>query len=125
MRLGLENRTICEVPSFDDVGQVLLWYPDDTVSYWHDTGHAQVQADLGITPHEDWLHAYGHRLIGLHLHDAVNLQVHQVPGTGRVDWAGLASLAPAQVLRTVEVDRPVSEKALFVGVRHLQSTGWA
>jgi sugar phosphate isomerase/epimerase len=125
VRLGLENRPICEVPSFDDVGQVLLWYPDDAVGYWHDTGHAQVQADLGITPHADWLRAYGHRLIGLHLHDAVNLQVHQAPGTGSVDWTSLALLAPVQVLRSVEVDHTVSEKALLAGVRHLQSTGWA
>jgi sugar phosphate isomerase/epimerase len=124
VRLGLENRPICEVPSFDDVGQVLLSYPDDTVGYWHDTGHAQVQADLGITPHADWLHAYGHRLIGLHVHDAVNLQVHQAPGTGSVDWASLAWLVPIRVPRIVEVDHTVSEKALLAGVGHLQSTGW-
>jgi len=125
VRLGLEDRPIYEVPNFGDVGQILLWYPDDTLGYWHDTGHAQIQANLGVTPHADWLRAYGHRLVGLHLHDAVNLQVHQAPGTGSVDWASLALLTPVQVLRVVEADHTVSGKSLVAGIEHLQSTGWA
>ena len=128
VRLGLENRPICEVPNWEDMGQVLSWCPPDTVGYWHDTGHAQVQENLGITPHADWLRAYGRRLVGLHLHDAVGCQVHCAPGAGSVDWAGLAPLAAAcgdHVVRTVEVNHAVSEQALRAGVEHLRSTGWA
>ena len=128
VRLGLENRPICEVPNWEDMGQVLSWYPQDTIGYWHDTGHAQVQENLGITPHADWLRAYGRRLIGLHLHDAVGCQVHCAPGAGSVDWAGLAALVAScgdHVVHTVEVNCTVSEEALRVGVEHLRSTGWA
>lgn len=127
VRLGLENRPICEVPNWEDMGQVLSWYPQDTIGYWHDTGHAQVQQNLGITPHADWLRAYGHRLMGLHLHDAVGCQVHCAPGCGSVDWAGLAALVASRgdhVVRTVEVNHAVSEQALRAGVEHLRCTGW-
>ncbi len=124
IRLGLENRPACEVPNWRDAGEILAWYPDETVGYWHDTGHAQVQQALGLTPHVDWLRAYGQRLLGLHLHDALDLQVHQAPGVGSVDWPGLAVLAPPQALRVVEVNGAVSRQALLAGVEHLQSTGW-
>ena len=128
VRLGLENRPICEVPDWEDMDKVLSWYPQDTVGYWHDTGHAQVQENLGFTPHADWLRAYGRRLIGLHLHDAVGCQVHCAPGAGSVDWIGLAALVAScgdHVVRTVEVNCTVSEEALRAGVGHLRSAGWA
>ena len=123
--LGVENRPVCEVPDWQELGEVLSWYPEETVGYVHDTGHAQVQEALGLRPHVDWLHAYGRRLIGVHLHDSVKVEVHQAPGTGDVDWAGLAAQVPAGVLRTVEVDGTVSREALLTGVEHLKSTGWA
>lgn len=128
VRLGLENRPAVEVPNWEDMGEILSWYSEDTVDYWHDTGHAQVQENLGITPHADWLRAYGHRLIGLHLHDAVGCEVHRAPGTGGVDWAGLAARVAWRgdnIVRTVEVNHAVSEEALRAGVEHLRSTGWA
>jgi sugar phosphate isomerase/epimerase len=123
--LGVENRPVCEMPDWQELGEILSWYPGETVGYLHDTGHAQVQQDLGLTPHADWLHAYGHRLAGVHLHDSVKLEAHQAPGAGDVDWAGLALRVPAGVLRTVEVDGTVSRTALLTGVEHLKSTGWA
>ncbi len=127
VRLGLENRPAVQVPNWEDMSGILSWYPEDTVGYWHDTGHAQVQENLGITPHADWLRAYGQRLVGLHLHDAVGCEVHRAPGQGSVDWAGLAALAASRgdnIVRTVEVNHTVPEEALRAGVEHLQATGW-
>jgi len=124
IRLGVENRSACEVPDWQELGEILSWYPEEPVGYLHDTGHAQVQQALGLRPHVDWLHAYGQRLIGLHLHDSAKLEVHRTPGAGDVDWAGLALRVPAGVLRTVEVDGAVSREALLAGVEHLKSTGW-
>jgi hypothetical protein len=68
----------------------------------------------------DWLHPCGHRLIGLHVHGAMNLQVHQAPGTGSVGWASLALLTPVQALRAAKVDHTVSKKALLAGIGHLE-----
>ncbi len=122
--LGIENRPAAEVPNWQDVSDLLSWYPDAPLGYWHDTGHAQVQQLLGLTLHADWLRAYGRRLVGLHLHDAVGRHVHYAPGSGSVDWPGLAALVPAHVLRTIEVGGAVSEAALRTGIQYLQSSGW-
>lgn len=124
VRLGLENRPICQAPNFEDIGQVLTWFPDETLGYWHDTGHAQVQEALGFTPRADWLRAYGHRLIGAHLHDEANLEAHLAPGEGDVDWHGLASLMPADVLRVIETNHAVSTESLCAGIEYLKMTGW-
>ena len=124
MRLGLENRPICQAPNFEDMGQVLTWFPDGTLGYWHDTGHAQVQEALGFTPQADWLRAYGHRLIGAHLHDEANLEVHLAPGEGDVDWHGLAPLMPTNALRVIETNHSVSKESLRAGIEHLKLTGW-
>lgn len=124
VRLGVENRPICEMPCLDEVQQIMEWHEGDVVGYWHDTGHAQVQEALGFTPHRAWLEAFGNRTIGIHLHDAVGLDVHRSPGAGSVNWMGLASLAPANVLRVMEVNHTVSGSGLLSATRYLESTGW-
>ena len=126
IRLGIENRPACEIAGFAEIGEILSWYPSDVaaIGYWHDTGHAQVQANLGFTPHIDWLLAYGPRIIGLHLHDAVGIDNHQAPGAGNVDWVKLGSLVPANALRVLEVDSTVTPEALRAGVSHLVQVGW-
>ena len=125
IQLGIENRPAHEITNFVEVGEILSWYPDRVLGYWHDTGHAQAQANLGFTPHADWLRAYAPRLIGMHLHDAIGVTNHHAPGTGDVDWRALTPLAPPNALRVIEVDNTVSPDALRAGIAHLCATGWA
>ena len=126
VRLGIENRPAHEIAGFDEIGKVLAWFPNDAtaIGYWHDTGHAQVYAELGFTPHVDWFKAYSSRIVGMHLHDAVGVDNHQAPGHGNIDWVGLAPLAPANAIRVMEVDTTVSVDELKTGVAHLRATGW-
>jgi len=124
IQLGLENRPAHEITNFAEMGEILAWYPDGVVGYWHDTGHAQVQANLGFTPHVDWLRAYAPRVVGIHLHDAVGVTNHHAPGSGNVDWRALARYAPPNAIRVLEVDRTVPADAVRAGVAHLRATGW-
>lgn len=124
VRLGLENRPICEMPNWEEMQEILARYPDEIVGYWHDTGHAETPARLGMTPQVEWLEAFRSRLVGLHLHDVIGLESHYAPGSGIVDWAGLARLAPADTWRVVEIEGSVSPEELRRGVGHLRSMGW-
>ncbi|MBI5301719.1 MAG: sugar phosphate isomerase/epimerase [Chloroflexi bacterium] len=124
VKLGLENRPTHEITNFVEMGEILSWYPDDAVGYWHDTGHAQVQANLGFTPHAEWLRSYGNRIIGVHLHDAIGTTNHHAPGSGDVHWDALARHVPANALRVLEVDRTVDPDAARAGIAHLRATGW-
>ncbi len=125
VRLGLENRPTYEITNFAEMSEILAWYPANLVGYWHDTGHAEVQASLGMTAHVDWLREFCHRIVGMHLHDAVGISNHRAPGEGSVDWCGLAPLASAaDAVRVIEVDETVSEESLFAGIEHLRAMGW-
>ncbi len=124
VHLGLENRPICEVPNWDEMREILARYPEETVGYWHDTGHAETPALLGMMPQVEWLRAFRSRLMGLHLHDVIGLESHYAPGTGVVDWGGLARLVPADTLRVVEIEGSVSPEELRTGVEYLRATGW-
>jgi sugar phosphate isomerase/epimerase len=89
VRLALENReSVEELPLDADYAGFLAGMPaPQPVGYWHDTGHAQIKADLGIIEHQRLLGDNASRLIGFHLHD-VNAEGedHQAVGSGHVDF---------------------------------------
>ncbi len=102
--LGLENRyNAFQLPDFVEMGRLLARFDGAPLGLWYDTGHAFVQAAAGLEPAMEWLSAYGHTLVGCHLHDAVGPDDHQAPGQGDMDWAELCqALAPAP-LKVLEV----------------------
>ncbi len=123
--LGIETRRrIRQVPNFEEMQWLLAYYQDAAIGYWHDAGHAEAQAAVGMTPHVDWLRSFGSRLVGIHLHDVIGFDDHQAPGAGSVDWSGLAPFVPERGLRTAEIDAQTSEEALTAGVEHLAAQGW-
>ena len=123
--LGLETRRhINEVPNFDEMLALLSTYQDGAVGYWHDTGHAELQAALGMTPHHEWLRTFGARLVGLHMHDCIGMEDHRAPGTGSVDWQGMAALITNGGIRTAEIKSAVSSEDLCAGVEFLKQAGW-
>ncbi len=125
VRLGIENRRrIHQVPNFAEMQWLLAYYQDAAIGYWHDAGHAETQAAVGMTPHVDWLRTFGARLVGIHLHDVIGFDDHRAPGTGSVDWSGLAPFVPDQGLRTAEIDAQTAEEALTAGVELLAAQGW-
>jgi sugar phosphate isomerase/epimerase len=104
--LGLENRvSFREIPNIDEMNELLNGVERDSVGYWHDVGHAEVQGQLGFTPHEEWLLRLNDRIIGIHLHDVIGISDHCVPGKGNVNWGMIAKYLPQRVIRTCEINQ--------------------
>jgi sugar phosphate isomerase/epimerase len=105
VHLGLETRfAIEEIPSEDEVGEIILRYGTDSVAYWHDIGHAQVKENFGLTSHESLLGRYRGRTAGMHLQDfAPPAFDHRPPGTGRVDFTRLAPFATDEMVLAWEI----------------------
>jgi len=120
IRLGVENRFhYQEIPSPDELDELLNLGLGEAVGYWHDVGHAQVLEHLGFASHEEWLQRFAGQMIGIHLHDAVGVTDHLVVGLGQVDWELVIRYLPASALRTCEFQPFNSPQQVAAGLRWL------
>ncbi len=102
--LGIETRYhLHEIPNMEETADLLSEAPADTVGYWHDMGHAEVQQRLGFGTHEEWLSRFNHRMIGIHLHDIRGLSDHHAPGNGDTDWTMVKRYLTARTLKICEI----------------------
>jgi len=103
VRLGLENRDYYyEIPLPDELEELLAIRPG-VIEYWHDAGHAEKLEQLGFYSQREWLERFGHRMIGIHLHDNDGLVDHIAPGLGTIDWDLVSKFIPSDAIRTFEV----------------------
>ncbi len=94
--LGVESRhSFEEIPSEEEMVDLLDAFAVAHVGYWHDFGHVQVKHNLGFLDHVQWMDCVGHRLVGCHLHDTIwPGRDHQPPFTGDVPYDQLIPLMP-------------------------------
>ena len=122
--LGLESRFYFhEVPDINEMGELLSGAETNSVGYWHDVGHVEVQQRLGFTPHKEWLLRFNDRMIGIHLHDVIGLSDHRAPGKGNVNWGMIAKHLPQGVIRTCEIGEWNEEEHIREAIPFLQGTG--
>ncbi len=125
VRLGLESRQdYRDIPILDDCDTIFGSVASPMVGYWHDTGHAQRQANLGYTPHEAWLQQLGNRLVGFHLHDCLGLRDHLIPGRGRVDFAMVVSYLRTNTIPACEFDYGEEVADIRAGLAYLRAIGF-
>ncbi len=122
--LGIENRYhFFEIPSPDELGELLNLAGPDQLGFIYDVGHAQALSRLGFYAYDEWLKRYAHRLIAVHLHDVKELQDHLIPGQGEVDFDLLAKFIPESALRTLEFQGHYTQEQVLAGLRFLQQHG--
>jgi sugar phosphate isomerase/epimerase len=99
--LGIETRSHFEqVPNEPEMLQLMARYQDNPwIGFWHDFGHVQRKANLGLLNHAELLGAIAPRLLGCHVHDvAWPHKDHRVPFTGGdVDFDLLMPLVPKDI----------------------------
>ena len=124
IRLGLENRYhYFDIPSLDEMGELLALAGPDQLGFIYDVGHAQAMDRLGFFPHEEWLHRYASRIIEVHLHDVTGVDDHRAPGLGEVDFDMVASYLPEDAIRTFELQATNSSEQVKAGLKHLVKYG--
>lgn len=122
--IGLENRYhFHEIPSADEMQELLAEYPPHVVGYWHDVGHAEVLDRLGLIDKRRWLQELGHRCLGSHVHDVDGLADHRPPGQGSVDWDYVARGLPPQAPRVFEINQRMPEEAVAAAIPFLRQRG--
>lgn len=89
VQLGVENREgFTELPLDADHSEFVQSFGlGSPISYWHDSGHAEIKALYGLLDHEQRLNEMKSYTIGFHLHDVSKSgEDHQEIGTGIIDF---------------------------------------
>lgn len=124
VKLGLENRYhYLDIPSVDEMGELLSLADDSRLGFIYDVGHAQALDRLGFYAHKDWLKRFAGRMFGIHLHDVLGVADHKAPGLGDVDFTSIASFIPENAFRTIEVQPGNTLAQLKQGLQLLVEAG--
>lgn len=122
--LGIENRYYFrEYPDFDEIDYIFEKFKGGRLGYWHDVGHAKVNENLGIIGSEMYLKAYGHHLLGVHLHDVKGYTDHFEPGCGEVNFDTIAKYLKPETIKIIEVHPKVEKTDLIKGIEFLRWKG--
>ena len=122
--LGLETRFhFGEIPNTDEMAELLGEVSQGVAGYWHDTGHAEVQQELGFFSHEEWLSRFRDRIVGIHLHDIRGISDHHAPGKGNMNWEMIAKYLSRGVVKVCEIGEWNGEERMHGVVKFLQKKG--
>jgi len=123
LKLGIENRqALEEIPVESDFKFLFRDFDSAHVRYWHDTGHAQIKANLGFILHALHLESLAPRLAGFHIHDVkFPARDHAAPGTGMVDFAALRPFVRPEHIKVFELSPALPVEAVKRGIAHLKS----
>jgi sugar phosphate isomerase/epimerase len=104
LRLGVENRqALEELPVESDYDFLFKEITSPSLTYWHDTGHAQIKENLGFINHRVHLESRRNQLAGFHIHDVqFPGKDHCPPGSGMIDFAALAPLVKPNHIKVFE-----------------------
>ncbi|MGD0539304.1 MAG: TIM barrel protein [Verrucomicrobiota bacterium] len=121
--LGIENReAVEEIPFEVDFRFLFLDFPGGTVRYWHDTGHAQIKANLGFIEHALHLESMAEELAGFHIHDVeFPGRDHRPPGQGTIDFAALQPFVRPEHIKVLEMSPSLTAEQVLAGFAHLKS----
>jgi len=122
--LGIETRFhFNEIPNIDEMAELLGEVAEQLAGYWHDTGHAEVQQQLGFAFHEEWLSQFRDRMVGIHLHDIRGISDHHAPGKGNMNWEMIGKYLSRGVVKVCEIGEWNDEERMKGAVRFLRERG--
>jgi sugar phosphate isomerase/epimerase len=125
IRLGVENRYhYNELPGPEDFRILFREFKGSPLGYWHDTGHAHANEIFGFVSQQDLLKTNAENLIGIHLHDALGIEDHLVPGKGEIDFERIKKLLKPETLRVVELEPATPDADVAEALRFLREKGF-
>ena len=122
--IGIENRLHHhEFPLPKEALELCADYPAELVGYWHDVGHAEVQARLGFVDKRAWLDTLKERTLGSHLHDVDGIGDHRAPGNGDVEWDYIAEGLPRSAAWVMEINQHQPDEDVAGAIAFLRERG--
>jgi sugar phosphate isomerase/epimerase len=122
LKFGCENReAVEELPVENDFKLFFAEFRSPQITYWHDTGHAQIKENLGFIRHATHLESLAARLAGFHIHDVqFPVRDHCAPGTGMIDFAALKPFVKPEHIKVFELSPRIPVESVQRGIAHLK-----
>jgi sugar phosphate isomerase/epimerase len=122
IKLGCENReALEEIPFEADFMFLFREFTSPAMTYWHDTGHAQIKENLGFIHHAMHLESLANRLAGFHIHDVqAPARDHCAPGSGTVNFAALKPQVKPNHIKVFEFSPILTVEEAKGGVAHVK-----
>ena len=123
LRLGIENRqALEELPVESDYDFLFKEITSPSLTYWHDTGHAQIKENLGFINHRAHLESRRDQLAGFHIHDVqFPGRDHCPPGSGMIDFAALKGCVKPNHIKVFEFSPSMTAEDAKRGIAHIKS----
>lgn len=114
-RLAVENREgTLELPLDEELAGFVGRFESGDVSYWHDTGHAEIKRRRGLLDPCALLEKLSDRVAGFHLHDVdASGRDHQAIGAGTIDFRALAPFVRPETHLVLELHPRVSREQVL------------
>ena len=125
IRLCLENREgLEELPLDATWPEFIEKLPEqESLGYWHDTGHAQIKHQFGLLDHRTQLESMADQLTGFHLHDVSAAgRDHQIPGTGVIDFRMIREFVRPEHVLVLELSPLLTAEEVLASRDHILST---
>lgn len=125
VRFSIEPGTrIDDLLGFEAMGWVLEDLSRHGLGYWHDVGRIHTREKMGLPTQEQWLEAYGERMVGVHVQDAADGEAEMPLGLGEVDFKLLKSYVPAEAERVLELNSRHGRAEVLASVQFLVDQGF-
>jgi len=123
LRLGIENRqSLEELPVESDYDFLFKEITSPSLTYWHDTGHAQIKENLGFINHRAHLESRRDQLAGFHIHDVQYPgRDHCPPGSGMIDFAALKPCVKPNHIKVFEFSPSMTPEDAKRGIEHIKN----
>ena len=131
IKIGIKARGRYEqAPSEREILELMEEFKGNPyIGYWHDFGHIQCKANLGLVDHAQWLKKMEPYILGCHLHDVHWPGTdHCVPLSGGIEFDKLMPLVPADVplvwsldpkQKTADIKRALASWEERIGIKDL------
>ncbi|MBI5815333.1 MAG: sugar phosphate isomerase/epimerase [Nitrospinae bacterium] len=122
VNVGLENRYYMEeYPNYEELAVIFQRLEGSRIRYWHDTGHAQAQENLGLISHEALLKEFSGVMEGMHIHDVRGYTDHYAPPAGGVDFGMVEKYTRPDTMRILELRGDVGEREAAAGLEWIKA----
>jgi len=80
VKLGIETRSRCyQIPTLQEAGQIIDNLQGTPVYLWYDIGHGMMMEAMGLYDNAKEIQAMKHKVLGVHIHETVNMLDHWCP----------------------------------------------